>query len=338
MTYNCDLAVIGGGAGGFGAALAGARLGLRTVLVEKADMLGGNGVRGGVNCWEMGAGGTGIPFELYKRLKRIPQAIGIYSYGRHGSWYKPDREPYRFLGGEQVMDASRKYLDTLRRHGCSGMGQNESWVREHWHGVPFEPGIMAAEMLAMLKETGYCDIRLNTSFMHIRQELGVITEIALSDGTTLRPRAVVDGTADALVCLALACPMMVGQESRATFDEPSAPTEANQCVNGVTLCFRITPTPTPGIEPLSDGIPVEPWWGRAQTWVSMNHYPNGDRNINMLPTMEGSEFMALGYPAAYAECRRRVSCQWHWMQRQMSEFQNWRLSWVAPGLGVRDQV
>ena len=57
---RCDLAVIGGGSGGFGAALAAARMGVDVVLVEKADCLGGNSVRGGVNCWEMGAGGTGI--------------------------------------------------------------------------------------------------------------------------------------------------------------------------------------------------------------------------------------------------------------------------------------
>jgi NADPH-dependent 2,4-dienoyl-CoA reductase/sulfur reductase-like enzyme len=61
---HCDLAVIGGGSGGFGAALAAARQGLDVVLVEQADQLGGNSVRGGVHCWEMGAGGTGIPFDL----------------------------------------------------------------------------------------------------------------------------------------------------------------------------------------------------------------------------------------------------------------------------------
>ena len=71
-----DLLVVGGGSGGVGAALAAARLGLNTLLVEKADCLGGTSTRGGVNCWEMGAGGTGIPFDLYLRLKRIPGSPG----------------------------------------------------------------------------------------------------------------------------------------------------------------------------------------------------------------------------------------------------------------------
>ncbi len=143
---RCELAVIGGGSGGFAAALAAARLGLDVVLVEKADCLGGNAVRSGVNCWEMGAGGTGIPFDVYRRLKKQPQAIGIYSFGRHMIWYDPQREPYRYPGSESVIDPSRTYLDTLRRYGTRGMGADQALVRELWHGLPFEPQAMAQSM------------------------------------------------------------------------------------------------------------------------------------------------------------------------------------------------
>jgi hypothetical protein len=66
---RCDFAVIGRGSGRFGAALAASRMGVDVVLVEKADCLGGNSVRGGVNIWEPGLGGPGIPFEPYQRLK-----------------------------------------------------------------------------------------------------------------------------------------------------------------------------------------------------------------------------------------------------------------------------
>jgi phytoene dehydrogenase-like protein len=69
-TAHHDLIVAGAGSGGFGAALAAARLGQRVLLVEKSDWLGGNAARCGVNVWETGVGGTGIPFDLYKRLKK----------------------------------------------------------------------------------------------------------------------------------------------------------------------------------------------------------------------------------------------------------------------------
>ena len=114
-TIRCELAVIGGGSGGFGAALAAARLGVDVVLVERSDRLGGNSVRGGVNIWEPGLGGTGFPFEIYRRLKREPKAVGIYSMGRHMGTFDPAREAYPFPGGETVIDPALGYLDSLQR-------------------------------------------------------------------------------------------------------------------------------------------------------------------------------------------------------------------------------
>ena len=49
MDESFDLCVIGAGSGGLGAALAGARLGLSVLLLEKADTVGGTATRGGRN-------------------------------------------------------------------------------------------------------------------------------------------------------------------------------------------------------------------------------------------------------------------------------------------------
>lgn len=73
---RCQLAVIGGGSGGFGAALAAARLGVDVVLVEKGDCLGGTSVRGGVNCWEMGAGGNRHPLRTLQAAQENSQCRG----------------------------------------------------------------------------------------------------------------------------------------------------------------------------------------------------------------------------------------------------------------------
>ena len=202
---RCELAVIGGGSAGFGAAFAAARLGVDVVLVERADCLGGNSVRSGVNCWEMGAGGTGIPFDLYRRLKSQSHAVGIYSFSRHLLWYDPQLESYRYPGGETVIDPGCKYRDTLRRYGSRGMAADEAFCREHWHGVPFEPDAMAGTMLAMLRETRHCRVLLKTAFVAAEANSGHIESVELSDGSRLAADYYVDATGDGVVCIAAGC-------------------------------------------------------------------------------------------------------------------------------------
>ncbi len=332
---RCELAVIGGGSGGFGAALAAARLGVDVVLVERADCLGGNSVRSGVNCWEMGAGGTGIPFDLYLRLKQQPNAVGIYSFGRHLTWYDPKTEPYRYPGGETVIDPSRTYLDTLRRHGTRGMGADEAKCRELWHGVPFEPQAMARTMLQMLTHTKHCRVLLNTTFVNATCKDQRIVSATLADGRTLVADYYIDSTGDGVVCLAAGCETMMGQEPKSRFHEPAAPAMATDRINGVTLLYRATHVDTPAIETLPRDVPNKCWWGNYPA-AFINHYPNGDLNINMLPTMDGAEFMQLGYQRAMAECQRRMRAHWHHLQTDYAEFREFRVSWVAPALGIRE--
>ncbi|MBI5396146.1 MAG: FAD-dependent oxidoreductase [Verrucomicrobia bacterium] len=335
---RCELAVIGGGSGGFGAALAAARLGVDVVLVERADCLGGNSVRGGVNIWEPVVGGTGIPFELYRRLKQQPQAVGIYTHGRHMSTFDPKREAYRFPGGETVIDPARRYLDTLLRHGLQGLSAAEArtFRKERWHGVVFEPDAMAKTMLAMLEETGHCRVLFNTAFVSAQVEAGTVHSAKLSDGRTLDADYYVDATGDGVVCMAAGCETMMGQDSRARFGEPHAPTNATVRVNGVTLIYRVAPVAAPAVEPLPAGVPEKCWWAGKFPSAQINHYPNGDLNVNMLPTMDGKEFLQRGYADAMAECQRRVRAHWHHVQTACAEFQKFRLSWTAPALGIRE--
>ena len=125
MSNVYDLAVIGAGSGGIGAALAAARLGVRTVLVDRNAILGGTSTAGGVNCWEPGVGGTGIPFEIYRQLKARSLAVGVYTAGRHFCDQVPCHWPHElasccYPGGENVIDPSCRYIDTLRRHPGRG--------------------------------------------------------------------------------------------------------------------------------------------------------------------------------------------------------------------------
>lgn len=335
MNTHFDLVVIGAGSGGFGAALAAARLGARVALIEKSDSLGGNAARGGVNNWEPGVGGTGIPFELYQRLKKIPHAIGIYSFGRHFAWQGPAVNP-RFPGGEQLIDPTRRYLDTLRRFGAPPLEEAEAFRREHWHGVPYEPHHYSAEMERMLGETGRCTVWKDTAFTGADSEGGRLRALTLHPGRTVTADYFVDATADILLARHLGCLTSLGQEPRSRYHEPSAPREPNDRLNGTTLIYRVTRTTTPGVEPLPANIPAHCWWAERFPIAACTQYPNGDFNINALPLMAGRESHDLGYERAHTECTRRVSAHWHHLQSVFPEFQAFRLTWVAPGLAVRE--
>ncbi len=326
-----DLVVVGMGSGGFGAALAGARQGLSVLCLEISDRIGGNAVRGGVTMWEPGVGGTGIPFDIYKRLKKTSGAVAVYSFGRHISWSGWESFP----GGEHVTDPARGYLDTLQRHPAPGKTADAAYRKEHWHGVVFEPDAYEAALCAMLEETGNAELRTETTFESVAVSDGRITGMRLTDGTRVTAGAYVDATGGGALCRACGCEMLLGQESRARFGEPSAPEQSNDRLNGVTLIFRVSRTDTPCVEPAPEGIPEECWWGRFPA-MSAVRYPNGDYNCNMLPTMTGQEYLRLGAERAYAECERRVRAFWRHVQTRWPEFQGYRITWLAPALGVRE--
>lgn len=329
-----DLAVIGAGSGGIGAALAGARLGLSVLLVERADTIGGTATRGGVHTWEPGVGGTGIPFEIYRRLKQILNAVGVYSLGRQFSAGIPPGEP-PFPGGEAVIDPSRRYADTLRRHPGDETF-DDAFRRERLHGVVFEPEQYAVVVEDTLAETGRCALLKNTRVRDVNADSGRIGSILLDDGREVEAGAYADCTGNGVLCTACGCESMTGEDSHQAFDEPDAPEQATDRVNGVSLMYRVTPTDQAGIEALPSDIPAECWWAPSFPVVRAARYPCGDYNMNMLPTMEGEEFVRLGYRRAYSECRRRVRAHWHHCQTVFPEFRGYWLSWTAPTLGVRE--
>jgi len=330
-----ELVVVGAGSGGFGAALAAARLGCSVLLLEKGDSLGGTAGRGGVNNWEPGVGGTGIPFDLYKRLKQVPDAVGIYSFGRHFAWQGPEVEP-KFPGGELVIDRTRRYVDSLRRFGAPPLPLAERFRRQHWHGVPYEPEAYSAEMARLLSETGQCTVRLGTCFTDAKAHAGRLEALELDGGNVVTADFFVDATADLHVARAVQCRTTLGQEARTLYNEPSAPVMPTDRLNGATLIYRVSRREHAGIDPLPSGIPSQCWWSETFPVAAFTQYPNGDYNVNALPVMAGREAHDLGYAAARAECERRILAHWHHVQTVYPEFQRYRMTWVAPGFGVRE--
>lgn len=316
-----DVVVVGAGSGGIGAALASARAGLRTLVVEKEPAIGGNAVQGGVNVWEAGVGGTGIPFDIYNRLLRTPRAVGIYSFGRHCCW--PGTNTPLFPGGELLIDPQQSYMDTLRRHGSRGLVQDETFVRQYWHGVVFEPAAYMAVVNEMLLESGLVEVLAGTTVAEADCVDGCLNSVVLDDNSRVRARTWIDATNTGALCQACgSSPIPQGSDP----------------LNAVSLIYRITPSPLMRIEPLLPDIPDACWWQPSFPYMSCAQYPNGDRNCNMLPTMSREECLVLGPQAAYVECERRVRAHWHWLQQEFHEFRQYRLSWIAPVLGIRETV
>lgn len=107
----------------------------------------------------------------------------------------------------------------------------------------------------------------------------------------------------------------------------------------MTQIYRVDPIlddAKPTIEPLPGDIPSECWWAPRFPLAVFSEYPSGGYNINMLPTMEGREFQALGVDAARVECIRRIRAHWHHLQTVLPEMRRQHLSWIAPAVGVRE--
>lgn len=331
-----DLVVIGAGSGGIGAALAAGRLGLNVLLVERSDKIGGNAAVSGVSVWEMGVGGTGIPFDIYRELKQIPQSVGIYTFNRHCAWKDENGQSQFPAGAELTLDPNLKYVDSLRRYGARSLADEEEFVRRYWHGVPFEPAIYQEVVERMMQDTGRITILKNTAFTEANCEDGKLTSVVLSNGQTIKASYFIDATNGGYLCQACACETLFGQEGKEKFNEPDAPEHPTQMINGVSLIFRISPQDHAAIEPLPAEIPSDCWWRDEFPLTSMVQYPNGDFNINMLPTMGGEEFMAWDKSTVYEECRKRSWAHWHYLQTTYPEFQYYRRSYEFIALGVRE--
>lgn len=316
-TAQFDLIVVGGGSGGFGAALAAARRGLRVVLVESGPMLGGTSTLGGVNTWEPGIGGPGFPFELYERLRRQTNAIGVSRTIHHYTQEKP--------WGWSRVDRQLDYRTSMRR---------ASLPSENWTRVTFEPAAMAAAMLAMLRETGRVDVQLNATVIAAETKAERIRDLifaATGRERRVAARFVVDATAQLRVAAQVGCRTYLGCEPRALYDEPSAPAVHADRLNGVSVCFRATPVRTPAVEPLPPGVPDDAF----HPCVSITEYPCGDLNLNPLPIMEGTEYVRRGDVEGRRVCELRVRQCWHWLQREKG-FDRYRLVKMFPLTGVRE--
>ncbi|MDA3963753.1 MAG: FAD-dependent oxidoreductase [Planctomycetota bacterium] len=325
--------VVGGGAGGFAAAFCAARLGALVTVIERDQQLGGTAVTGGVCHWEPGVGGTGIAHDIYRALRRRRQA-GIYGLGRHCCAEQAELRDYP--GGEHPLVPGRGYHHTLRRCGTPrGAGYPYAWGRRHWFGVSFTPAAMATTMHRMARGAG-CRLMLGRSVDSVRRASDAVTDVVLDQGDVIPADWLIDATGSAHIAALAGCERRSGREAQADFSEPSAPPLASTQRNGVTVMLRVTPRHHEGRDPLDASIPPQCWWREHFPAISAVELPDRSWSINMLPSMDGCEALALGEAAARHECLRRAQACWHHLQTRVPAFRRMQLCAVAPRLGIRE--
>ena len=331
-TIQTQALVCGGGSGGFAAAYTLARSGIRTLLIEQNPGLGGTSVFGGVNCYEPGVSSGHVHELLYRALAQMPGAAAVCRSAPGSRLLDPDSDAVdlaRYPWGLSEPDPSADYADTLARCLSLTGGRADAWRR-----LQFEPAAMNAVMSRMLQSVGAA-VWLGAQLTHCSASGDLLTEAVVKrNGTETRVRAdyFVDATGGLVLARSAGCRTVIGADGRDAYGEPSAGAADPTDVNGVSFVFRIAKDAD---ENHMDHLPEPADLPDFDLPIScFNRYPNGDINVNMLPTMRGSTYLALG-DAADAVCRGRVNAYWNRLQQSYG-LRGYRLVHRFPMPGIRE--
>ncbi len=320
-TLVFDVVIIGGGSAGFGAAYAASTSGAKTLLIERLPGIGGMSVYGGVNCWEPGYGGRGVHLKLARELMSSGQGCVIYDDGRPVG---PER-PFVWC-----VPTNHAYSDTFKVPDA-----------EHVHDVGhfmFEPAALSDIMLRYLNEAG-CAVMLNTAFIGAGCGERTVNGVTVRDGAgseySVKGKIYIDCTDSADVAGSCGCDRTIGEDPESDFHEYSAPEKGSEDnINGVSLIFRCSPDDMASVP--SDGCGDPEFLQRLENravYSVINQYPNGDINVNMLPTMNGREYTKAGNNADRI-MKDRVSAYFNWLRSTFGL--RYRLKSIFPVHGVRE--
>lgn len=339
---SVQVCVIGAGAGGSGCVLRLIKNGIRTAVADRNPDFGGTMVYSGVDGFEPGVSLDGMHRQLYEKMsgmengchvvERVPN-YNLFCPENGSNW---DMDHYGDRPWGLSVPTGRTYEDTLSRgdrsKGVAGMKRFQ-----------FEPDAMRAAINSLMEPYRH---NLSTffgfSFEDCVVEEGKLKAVILSDGSEqvqVSADYFVDASGDIILARKAGCDFTFGSEGKDAYKEPSAGKEPSDRVNAVTYVFRIRSVEN---KEHRDGIPEEyqgedigQWQEeRMRTVVScFSKYPNGDINVNMLPTMEGREYFALKDRADRIG-RARVWAYWKYLQEEKN-MQGYTLTHIYDA-GIRE--
>lgn len=330
MIQETDILIIGGGSAGFGAAYRAVKSGECTVtVVEQNPGFGGTSTYGGVNCWEPGYGGKGVHHILAERL----QSTGVASVAKTTA-FVTEQTPW---GVSKCCD--EPYYETLERSFRDGLQQRR---------FQFEPQNMAEEMLHLIQEND-TDHRVNILFSSVATDVELedrkITAITVrtpQGDVRILPKIVLDCSGDIVIARKAGCAVSIGEDSQLMYREPNAPDNPQQLINGLTQVFRVTPCDPEYVDEIPSeyaDVDLTQWkndlYATNRPVSCFNYYPNGDININMLPTLPGETWLEWSPQEVAHVAQARVYAYWNWVQTK-KQFRGYRIKKIFPMLGIRE--
>ncbi|MEN6546629.1 MAG: FAD-dependent oxidoreductase [Armatimonadia bacterium] len=311
MTSQYDLIVVGGGAGGTGAAITAGRLGLRTLWVEKERCLGGTGVHALVNVWQPSHDRGALAREIAERMVAEGTAIYVVPIADTPS----RRLIHRRAPKATYEDSQRRWAD--KEKGLIGAG------------VSYEPAAMARTLADMAHESSV-EVLLETTFIEARKQGDKIASLLLRTPEGEREVAApqyIDATADIVLARSAGCAYALGRESRDEYDEPSAPEKPEFRLNGCTLCFNCRTGPSRVLLP----HPAGPEGSSAH----ISQMPYGGYNVNMCLQLPGEVAWRMG-PEQARDCLvRNIARRWPGV-REAYGLDRFSIVQIAPRIGMRE--
>lgn len=322
-TVKTEVCVIGAGAGGTGCVYQLLENGINVAVADKNCDFGGTMVFSGVDGWEPGVSLDGIHQLLKEELESMQNACHVVEQVPNLNMFQPengynwDNHDFSLRPWGLGMPTGKTYEDTMKR--CILLrGENGSMNR-----FQFEPDAMRKAINNLMSP--YKD-KLTTffgfNFTHCEVEEGKVTSVTVSDGNEsvkIYADYFVDASGDIVLAREAGCDHSFGTDAKELYNEPCATTKSDD-VNAVTYVFRISKTDDKNH---IDTIPEDYRYVNIDEWKSKKldesvsvfcFYPNGDININMLPTMEGKEYFELGEDADKVG-RARVYAYWEFLQK-----------------------
>ncbi|MBP3293348.1 MAG: FAD-dependent oxidoreductase [Clostridia bacterium] len=327
--YNTDVLVIGIGSAGFGAVRNALLGGASVIGIDVNPGPGGTSTFGGVNNWEPGISLNGVHSELARRLMERGDAF----VGRTTEYVSSAN---RWATSDRSGDG---YETTLRRFGVHP---------DDMRRFQYEPDAMAQVMQELMDEAdtdGRLTLYYNSRFVDLTMDGAVITSCTVEtpDGIiVIRPKLVIDCSADIVAARAAGCSYAVGEDSAAQYGEEAAPDvpASPPRLNGLTQCFRITHTgeTVTEIPECYRDVDLSGWedsMERYQPVSCFSVYPRGGIYVNMLPTGEGELF--LQYPPEELKhiCEARAYSYMRWLAKRYN-FTGWQITRMFPMLGLRE--